>query len=80
MGAGQGTANGPPSSNALLTARVVEHTTLTNEVTGAAFHWFLVQTADATFDILADPVLVPPGISAGTLLQVGCLFFGRIVG
>ena len=80
MGLGKGTANDPPSSNALLTARVVEHTTLTNEVTGADFHWFLVQSADATFDILADPVLVPSGVTVGTLLQVGCLFFGRIVG
>lgn len=68
-----------PSSNALLTGRIIEHTTLSNEATGAQFHWFLVQSADAAFDILADPELVPAGIAVGAIVQIGCLFFGRIV-
>ncbi len=80
MGSASGEANDPPSSNALLTARVLEHTKLSNEETGADFHWFLVRSADATFDILADPELVPVGIATGMIVQIGCLFFGRIVG
>ena len=59
---------------------VLEHTKLSNEETGADFHWFLVRSADATFDILADPELVPVGIATGMIVQIGCLFFGRIVG
>ena len=69
-----------PTSNALLTGRIIEQTTLSNEETGSHFHWFLVQSADATFDILADPDLVPKDIAVGEIVQVGCLFFGRIVG
>jgi hypothetical protein len=69
-----------PSSNALLTARVVEHTKLVNEETGAAFHWLLVECADATFDIIADPQLITGEFPPDTMVQVGCLFFGRILG
>jgi hypothetical protein len=69
-----------PSSNALLTARLIEHRVLMNEETNAPFHWLQVQTADATFDILADPELIPAKLVDGALLQIGCLFIGRIVG
>jgi hypothetical protein len=70
----------PPSSHALLTGTVVEHSRLQNEETGAPYHWFLVQCADASFDIVADPQLVPNDLAAGVLVQVGCLFFGRLIG
>jgi hypothetical protein len=69
-----------PTSNAVLTGRVVEHSKLANEETGTAFHWLLVETADATFDIVADPELVPLDLAAGVTVQIGCLFFGRILG
>lgn len=76
-------ADGPlqaPSSHALLTARIVEHSKLTNEETGLAFHWLLVQSADATFDVVADPILVPTDLEAGSVVEIGCWFFGRILG
>ncbi len=69
-----------PTSNALVTGRVVEATKLTNEETGAPFHWLLVETADATFDIVAEPSLVPANLAAGAMVQIGCLFFGRLIG
>ena len=58
----------------------MEYSTLSNEETGEEFHWFLVQSADATFDIVADPAVVPKGVQIGDIVQIGCLFFGRIVG
>jgi hypothetical protein len=70
----------PPSSHALLTGRVVEHSVLKNEETGGSYHWLLVQCADATFDIVADPELVIGDLPAGSIVEIGCLFFGRIVG
>ncbi len=73
-------ASDAPSSNALLTGRVVEQSALTNEETGAGFHWLLVQSPDATFDVLADPELMPETVAVGDVIQVGCLFFGRIIG
>ncbi len=73
-------SNAAPSSNALLTGRVMEYSTLSNEETGEEFHWLLVQSADATFDIVADPAVVPKGMQIGDIVQIGCLFFGRIVG
>jgi hypothetical protein len=80
LSASGGGASDAPSSNALLTGRVVELSTLMNEETRANFHWLLVQSPDATFDILADPALVPANVAVGDVIQVGCLFFGRIIG
>ncbi len=70
----------PPSSNAVLTGRVVEHSKLVNEETGVVYNWLLVQCADATFDIVADPAVVTSELAVGTIVQVGCLFFGRLLG
>ncbi len=68
-----------PSSHASLTGRIVEHSRLVNEESGGSFHWLLVQCGEATFDVVADPRLVPDDLTPGTLVQVGCLFFGRIL-
>jgi hypothetical protein len=67
-----------PNSNAVLTGRLIECSKLTNEETGAPYHWLLVETADATFDIVADPQLVPRDLVTGATVQIGCLFIGRI--
>jgi hypothetical protein len=70
----------PPSSHAVLTGTVRETSKLQNEETAAPYHWLLVQCADATFDIVADPQLMPADLTAGSMVQIGCLFFGRLVG
>ena len=69
----------PPSSAALLTGEVLEHQLLTNEETGRSFHWLLVESADATFDILADPEVVTGNIVFGGTVEVACLLLGRFL-
>ena len=82
--AGKGQTGGAatqPSSNALLTGQVMEHSKLVNEETGAAFHWLLIRCADQTYDILADPAVIVSGDPAvGSFVEVATVFFGRIVG
>lgn len=76
-------ADGPmqaPSSHALLTGTIREASKLVNEETGGTFHWLLVETSDAVFDIVADPLIVPAGMVPGAMVEVGCWFFGRILG
>lgn len=69
----------PPSSNAMVTGRIAEHSRLENEETGAVFHWLLVRTADAAFDIVADDELVVGTFAPGAIVEIDCLFFGRIL-
>ena len=69
----------PPSSNALLTGRVRDHRLYTNEQTAEPFHWLLVESLDATFDIIADPAVVNGEILAGGTIEVTCLLFGRFL-
>ena len=70
----------PPASTALLTGRVVEHRHLTNEVTGRQFHWMLVESLAASFDVVADPDSVTGEIVAGGTVEVGCVLIGRLIG
>lgn len=67
------------ASTALLTGRVEEHTRHTNEVTGRAFHWLLVESLAATFDILADPAVVVGDIVVGGTVEIGCVLIGRLI-
>lgn len=69
----------PPESTALLTGRVLEHRRLTNEATGADFHWLLVESFAATYDVVADPEIVTGEIVAGGTVEVGCVLIGRLV-
>lgn len=68
-----------PRSTAVLTGRVVEHQRLVNEETGLAFHWLLVESLAATYDILADPEVVEGDITVGGTIEASCLLFGRIL-
>lgn len=68
-----------PQSTALLTGRVSEHRRHVNEATGIAFHWILVESLAATFDIVADPEIVTGEIVAGGTVEVGCVLFGRLI-
>ena len=71
--------NPPPSSNALLTGQILDHRLFTNEASGATFHWLLVESLDATFDVIADPAVVRGEILPGGTIEVTCLLFGRLL-
>ena len=69
-----------PASTALLTGRIVEYRQLKNEETGRPFAWMLVQTLDATIDIVADPEIVTGVITDGGTIETTVLLFGRLTG
>lgn len=68
-----------PSSTALINGRVLQHAKLVNEETGQAFHWLLVESLAATYDIVADPQLVTADIAPGCIVETACWLFGRIL-
>lgn len=68
-----------PSSQALLTGRVLETRRLDNEETGNGFLWLQVESLDATFDIVADPTIVTGELVAGATVEVLCVMFGRLL-
>jgi hypothetical protein len=68
-----------PSSNALLTGRIASHRRFTNEATGRDFDWFLVESLDATFDVVADPEIVKGRIVPGGIVEATCWLFGRFL-
>lgn len=67
-----------PSSAALITGRVLEVSRMTNESTGQDFFWLLVDSLDATFDVLADPEIVSGEIVPGGIVEASVWLFGRI--
>ena len=77
-GAGNGTQ--APSSTAILTGRVLEHRLLVNEATAQNFHWLLVESLEASYDIVADPSVVSGEITQGGTIECACWMFGRILG
>ena len=77
---GTGSNAQAPASTALLTGRVVEYRRLTNEATGSPFEWLLVETLDATIDIVADPAAVSGVIAEGGTIEATVLLFGRLTG
>jgi hypothetical protein len=68
-----------PSSNALLTGTVIEHQIMTDEDSGAEFHWLLVDSLGATFDVVADLSVVAGTIVEGGIVEVGGVMFGRLI-
>lgn len=69
----------PPSSAALFTGRIADHRTFTNEATGHTFEWLLVESLDATFDVLADPAVVQGTIVVGGTVEAAVWLFGRFL-
>lgn len=67
------------ASTALFTGRVGEYRRYVNEVTGQAFHWMLVESLAATFDVVADPEVVTGDIVEGGTVEVGCVLIGRLI-
>lgn len=69
----------PPSSTALFTGRVLEHATLINEMMGLPFEWLLVESLDATYDVVADPMSVNGEIVVGGTVEVAGWLVGRVL-
>lgn len=70
---------GPPPPTAMLTGIVRSHAIRQNEATGATFHWLMVESYDATFDIVADPEVVSGPIAEGAIVEVTATMFGRLL-
>ncbi len=68
-----------PSAHAMFTGRIVEAAVLTNEKTRRPYHWLLVESLGATYDVVADPAIVTGVIAPGATVQVACWMFGRIL-
>lgn len=69
----------PPSSQALITGRVVETRIFENEATGRAFRWIAVESLEMTIDVVADPEVISDDITPGGTVEVLALLFGRIM-
>lgn len=69
--------DGAPSSTAIFTGCVKQHETLVNEETERPFHWLLVESLEATYDVLADPEAVTGEIVEGGTVEIAGLVFGR---
>lgn len=70
---------GVPASMALFTGRVADHNVLRNDDTQHDFHWLVVETLEATLDVVADPAVVKGEIAEGAIVEVSALMFGRIL-
>jgi hypothetical protein len=68
-----------PASNAVLTGAVVEHRLMSDPNGGAPFHWLLVDSLGATFDVVADPSVVTGTILEGSTVEIACVMFGRLI-
>ncbi|MBL8882120.1 MAG: hypothetical protein JNL45_03590 [Hyphomicrobium sp.] len=73
-------SSGVPASTVLFTGKIIEHNLFTNEASGREFVWLLVETLDATIDVLADPCIVTGAIEDGGIVEVSALLFGRLIG
>lgn len=67
------------SSASLMTGKILEHRTLTNEASGLDFVWMLVESLDATFDIVADPAVVTGELADGGTVEASVWMFGRFL-
>lgn len=77
-GNGDAAAAGPVTA-ALLTGKILEHKTFTNEETSRTFLWLLVESLEATFDIVADPSVVSGEIVDGGTIEASVVMFGRVL-
>lgn len=68
-----------PDSSAVLTGKILEHRTFTNEISGQDFVWLLVESLEATFDVVADPVVITGDIVDGGTIEAAVVMFGRLL-
>jgi hypothetical protein len=71
---------GQPTPTVLIRGIVRAHKPLQNEITGSAFHWMLIDTLDATFDLCADAELVTTPPKVGSAVEAYAWLFGRVIG
>lgn len=76
---GASDATSGPVTAALLTGKVLEHKTFTNEETSRSFVWLLVESLEATFDIVADPTVISGEIADGSTVEASVVMFGRVL-
>lgn len=69
-----------PQPTVLVRGIVREHRRQVNEITGHAFLWMLVETLDATLDVIADADLVEREPHAGSAIEAYAWLFGRRIG
>lgn len=68
---------GQPQPTVLMRGIVRAHRRLQNEITGGVFHWMLVETLDATLDVLADEELIEREVMEGSAIEAYAYVFGR---
>lgn len=69
-----------PEPTVLVRGVVKEHRRHQNEITGHGFHWMLVETYDATLDVVADADLLAREPAAGCAIEAYASVFGRRIG
>lgn len=74
----EGTRPAAPEAMAIFTGEVLESAVCRNDVTGALFLWALVDTVGGTYDVVADPELLPQPPPAGGVLSGTFWLSGRL--
>lgn len=70
----------PASPAALFTGRVLKHLELTNGRQQTPFHWLVVESLDATYDVVADPEVISGSmLREGATVEVSGMLFGRLL-
>lgn len=59
----------PPEPHALLSGLIAAAEMRRNTVSGQPFWWALVESLGGTFDVVADPSLVPSSLAAGQVVS-----------
>lgn len=78
--AAKGEEDAPPEAYAILTGRVLAAERRRNSMSGASFYWASVRCLAATYDIVADSVLVEQPPRAGGVISGAFWFSGRPLG
>jgi len=59
----------PPEPHALLSGQILAADLRRNLVTSQGYWWALVESLGGTFDVVADPALVPGGLAGGQIVS-----------
>lgn len=76
---GEDDAPALPSAHAMFTGRIIEAVELVNERTRRPYHWLLIESLSATFDVVADPESVTGTLTPGATVKVTAWMFGRVL-
>jgi hypothetical protein len=68
----------PPKAEAMFAGHVVASATKRNAITGKPFHWALVESLYAKFDVVVDPGLLAEAPDVGSVLSGGFWLSGRL--